>query len=225
MLSHSTSHRDESSRAGGLRRLRDSAVVGVVATSLVGFAALAQAQAADDATWDRVARCESGGNWATDTGNGYHGGLQFNERTWKAHGGKGRAQDAPKAEQIRVAENVLRSQGAGAWPVCGRKAGLTGAGPARRAERSTAKQPDRTRKSVASAPPASGPREEPASSTEQSAPPANTDEIEVRPGDTLSDIAATHHIPGGWQALYAKNLAMVGPDPDLIRPGQRLSLR
>ncbi|MET7301823.1 transglycosylase family protein [Embleya sp. NPDC005575] len=225
MLSHSTSHRDESRRAGGLRRLRDSAVVGVVATSLVGFAALAQAQAADDATWDRVARCESGGNWATDTGNGYQGGLQFNERTWKAHGGKGRARDASKAEQIRVAENVLRSQGAGAWPVCGRKAGLAGAGPARRAERSEAERPVHTRKSAASAPSASGPREEPASSAEPTLPPADADEILVQPGDTLSGIAATHQIPGGWPALYAKNQATVGPDPDLISPGQRLSLR
>ncbi|MFF7245643.1 transglycosylase family protein [Embleya sp. NPDC008237] len=225
MLSHSTSHRDESHRAGGRRRLRASAVVGVVATSLVGFVAVGQARAADDATWDRVAHCESGGNWTTDTGNGYHGGLQFKESTWKANGGKGRAQDAPKAEQIRVAENVLRSQGAGAWPVCGRKAGLAGAGPARRAERSTNDRSERPAKAAAPDRPASDSREQPASSPEQFPLPPNADEIVVRPGDTLSGIAAAHHLPDGWPALYAKNQATVGPNPDLIHPGQRLSLR
>ncbi|WP_406300690.1 transglycosylase family protein [Embleya sp. NBC_00888] len=225
MLSHSTSHRDESHRACGRRRLRDSAVVGVVATSLLGFATVTQARAADDAAWDRVAQCESGGNWSTDTGNGYHGGLQFKESTWKANGGKGRAQDAPKAEQIRVAENVLRSQGAGAWPVCSRKAGLTGADAPRRAERSTA---DRRRRAAEATPSAGSTTDrgsELATSPEPLPASEGSGEILVRPGDTLSGIAAAHNLPGGWPALYGKNRAIVGPDPDLIRPGQRLSLR
>ncbi|MFE2871538.1 transglycosylase family protein [Embleya sp. NPDC059259] len=225
MLSHSTSHRDESRPAGGRRRLRDTAVVGVVATSILGFTAMTQARAADDATWDRVAHCESGGNWSTETGNGYHGGLQFNERTWRANGGKGRAQDAPKAEQIRVAENVLRSQGAGAWPVCGRKAGLAGAGPARRTERSAAERPGRAKKSATSTRPASGPQEQSAAAPEESRRPADAAEVVVRPGDTLSGIADEQQFPGGWPALYARNREAVGPDPDLIQPGQRLLLR
>lgn len=72
--------------------------------------------------WDAVARCESGGNWAINTGNGYYGGLQFTMGTWRANGGAGSPHSAPKSEQIRVAENVLNRQGIGAWPVCGRRA-------------------------------------------------------------------------------------------------------
>ncbi|WP_280347067.1 transglycosylase family protein [Nocardia neocaledoniensis] len=69
--------------------------------------------------WDGVAQCESGGNWGINTGNGYYGGLQFSQSTWAANGGQGSAHNASKEEQIRVAENVLASQGIGAWPHCG----------------------------------------------------------------------------------------------------------
>lgn len=71
--------------------------------------------------WDAVAQCESGGNWAINTGNGYVGGLQFTMGTWRSNGGAGSPQHASREEQIRVAENVLDSQGIGAWPVCGRR--------------------------------------------------------------------------------------------------------
>lgn len=71
--------------------------------------------------WDAIAQCESGGNWAISTGNGYGGGLQFTSGTWHANGGSGSAAGASRDEQIRVAENVLHSQGIGAWPVCGRR--------------------------------------------------------------------------------------------------------
>jgi LysM repeat protein len=72
--------------------------------------------------WNAIAQCESGGNWGTNTGNGFYGGLQFTEGTWLANGG-GRyassANQASAAQQIAVANNVLASQGIGAWPVCG----------------------------------------------------------------------------------------------------------
>lgn len=71
--------------------------------------------------WDAVASCESGNNWAINTGNGYFGGLQFTLGTWHANGGSGMPNQASREEQIRVAENVLHSQGIGAWPVCGRR--------------------------------------------------------------------------------------------------------
>jgi resuscitation-promoting factor RpfE len=71
--------------------------------------------------WDAIAQCESGGNWSINTGNGFSGGLQFTPSTWRANGGSGSAQGASREEQIRVAENVLHSQGIGAWPVCGRR--------------------------------------------------------------------------------------------------------
>ena len=69
--------------------------------------------------WDAVAQCESGGNWTINTGNGYYGGLQFSLGTWQANGGSGLPHQASREEQIRVAQNVLRTQGIGAWPVCG----------------------------------------------------------------------------------------------------------
>ncbi|WP_275578161.1 transglycosylase family protein [Yimella sp. NH-Cas1] len=78
--------------------------------------------------WDRVAQCESGGNWRINTGNGYYGGLQFSYTTWRGFGGTAYASYAHLAtreQQIRIAQNTLRVQGPGAWPVCSRRAGLT----------------------------------------------------------------------------------------------------
>ena len=76
---------------------------------------------ADSVNWDAIAQCESGGNWAINTGNGHYGGLQFKQATWSANGGVGNPARAPRSEQIRVAENVLRTQGLKAWPTCGAK--------------------------------------------------------------------------------------------------------
>ena len=87
-----------------------------------GLALAGQAGAATDGEWDQVASCESGGNWAINTGNGYQGGLQFSPSTWSGHGGGEYAPSAhlaTKEEQIAVAERVLASQGKGAWPTCG----------------------------------------------------------------------------------------------------------
>jgi LysM repeat protein len=79
---------------------------------------------AGGSVWDRLAQCESGGNWSVNTGNGYSGGLQFAPGTWRAHGGTGSAHNASRAEQIRVAERVRASQGWGAWPACSARLGL-----------------------------------------------------------------------------------------------------
>jgi hypothetical protein len=89
-----------------------------------------QAAAASDTEWDQVARCESGGNWGINTGNGFYGGVQFAAGTWASHGGSQyapSAQLATKDQQIAIAERVLASQGRGAWPVCG--TGLSGPSP------------------------------------------------------------------------------------------------
>jgi uncharacterized protein YabE (DUF348 family) len=76
--------------------------------------------------WDRIAECESGGNWAINSGNGYYGGLQFNHQTWVAYGGDAyatNAHQASKAQQIAIAEKVRADRGGySAWPVCGKKA-------------------------------------------------------------------------------------------------------
>jgi uncharacterized protein YabE (DUF348 family) len=74
----------------------------------------------DTGVWDRIAECESGGNWAANTGNGYYGGLQFNLGTWQSYGGSGRPDQNSREQQIAVAERVRDAEGGyGAWPVCG----------------------------------------------------------------------------------------------------------
>ena len=92
-----------------------------------GVAAAPAASAAPSNVWDRVAACESGGNWKIATGNGYYGGLQFSASSWRAAGGTRYASmphKASKSQQIAAAKNLLRMQGPGAWPVCSKKAGL-----------------------------------------------------------------------------------------------------
>ena len=119
-------HRKPTTSTVGVAKLAfTGAVIGGGGIALAGHAA-----AAPDSEWDRVAACESGGNWGINTGNGYHGGLQFSQGTWASHGGGEYASSANQAtrdQQIAVAERVLASQGRGAWPVCGR--GLSAATP------------------------------------------------------------------------------------------------
>jgi hypothetical protein len=99
------------------------AIAGAIAVS--GPLAMAgTANAVPASVWDKLAMCESTGNWAINTGNGFSGGLQFTPQTWRAFGGKGQAHQASREEQIAVAERVLKGQGWGAWPACSRKLGL-----------------------------------------------------------------------------------------------------
>ena len=108
------------------KRITGVAIAGS-ATFVTGVALGAPANASGS-VWDAVAACESGGNWAINTGNGYQGGLQFSSSTWSSAGGTRyapRADLASKAEQIATAQRVLASQGPGAWPTCGKRAGLT----------------------------------------------------------------------------------------------------
>ena len=83
------------------------------------------AVAVDGGVWDQLARCEAGGNWAINTGNGYYGGLQFNPGTWRAYGGQGMPHQNSREQQIAIAEKVRAASGGfGAWPGCARKLGL-----------------------------------------------------------------------------------------------------
>ncbi|WP_309504850.1 MULTISPECIES: transglycosylase family protein [Nocardioides] len=78
-----------------------------------------------DSVWDRLAQCEAGGNWATNTGNGYYGGLQFSLGTWHAYGGPGMPHTASRETQIAIATKVRDASGGyGAWPGCAAKLGL-----------------------------------------------------------------------------------------------------
>ncbi|MEV6957681.1 transglycosylase family protein [Streptomyces sp. NPDC051207] len=176
-------------------------------------------QAADMDTWEKVAACESTGDWDINTGNGFYGGLQFTQSTWAAYGGTAyapRADLATRQQQIAVAEKVLDGQGPGAWPTCSERAGLTRGGdtPGARPVEAREKQ-DKPSRSQADVRPQTTPQSRVGS----------TEMYTVVRGDTLSGIAQERHVEGGWQGLYAANRKTLGPDPDLILPGQRLSLR
>ena len=118
-------HAQPTKRSTARRRLAGVAVAG--ATAAVGSVATA-GNASAETVWDRVAACESGGNWSINTGNGFYGGLQFHPQTWTGFGGGKYASSAhlaTKAQQIEIAQKVLQVQGPGAWPVCSQRAGLT----------------------------------------------------------------------------------------------------
>ncbi|MDG3011674.1 transglycosylase family protein [Rhodococcus sp. D2-41] len=94
------------------------AVAGVIAAAPIAL--ISGTANASTHNWDAVAQCESSGNWAINSGNGFYGGLQFTNSTWNEFGGQGAPQNASRAQQIQVAERVLAVQGPGAWPVCGK---------------------------------------------------------------------------------------------------------
>ena len=107
------------------RLLTSIGITGVAMTAPLVFAAPAQAGPLRQEAWDRVAQCESGGNWRANTGNGYYGGLQFSRGTWQSYGGgtyAGTANQATRLQQIEIAEKVLSAQGWDAWPICSRRA-------------------------------------------------------------------------------------------------------
>ncbi|OEU99478.1 peptidase [Streptomyces qinglanensis] len=215
-------HRRHQPRAVSRVSLRVTAGGAGIALPLVG-AQTADAAAGD--VWEKVAACESSGNWNSATDNGYFGGLQFSSSTWEAYGGTAyaaRADQATKDQQIAVAEKVLEGQGPGAWPTCGPRAGLTRGDAAPAAARH-----------------GSGRQVDPAGTTaaERTAQAAQTKADRARAergkklttyqvvgGDTLSGIAQEHEVAGGWHTLYEGNRSTIGADPDLILPGQRLSL-
>ncbi|GAA3870735.1 hypothetical protein GCM10023084_24750 [Streptomyces lacrimifluminis] len=188
-----------------------------IALPLVGAGA---ADAADVATWNKVAACESTNDWNINTGNGYYGGLQFSQSTWEAYGGRvyaGRADLATKDQQIAVAEKVLKAQGPGAWPTCSVRAGLTRGGdtPDINPSGNPGNSERKSQRTVRDVKPQITPQSQ-----------AGTAEMyTVVHGDTLSGIADDREVRGGWQRLYAANRTTIGTDPDLIVPGQRLNLR
>jgi murein DD-endopeptidase MepM/ murein hydrolase activator NlpD len=214
-----------------------------LALPLIG---MSSAHAASTGVWDKVAKCESSGNWKINTGNGYYGGLQFTASTWRAYGGAEyapRADLATRSEQIAVAEKVLDSQGPRAWPVCSVRAGLnrepatashtvrvsTGtkkakAAPKRTATTHTSPTSHPVHQVDAKKPAAKPEAKKPAPKKSDATKPGAEDRYTVVHGDTLSDIASDHQVKGGWPSLYADNRAVVGDDPDLILPGQRLTL-
>ncbi len=226
----------------------------VVAIAGAGMAVAGTgANAADGSTWDAIAQCESSGNWAINTGNGFSGGLQFTPSTWAAFGGVGAPENASRAEQIAVAERVQAGQGWGAWPSCSAQLGLSGGGgqayspaavpaPAPVAAQSSEVAPVQ-QAPVQQAPVQQAPvQQAPVQQAPVQQAPAQYVPVEQAPvqqapapvtisgetytiqsGDTLSTIAQKLGIQGGWEALYSANLDTV-IHPDLIFTGQTLNL-
>lgn len=192
--------------------LAGAGVLGPLA--LIAATATSAEAAPNDGVWDRIAQCESGGNWNTDTGNGYSGGLQFSPSTWRAYGGGAYASSAAGAsreQQIAVASKVQQEQGWGAWPVCSAKAGATGSAPA--ASAAEASEPVQQAQ-----PEQSGQEAEPTRSDRGQ----SRGNYTVRSGDTLGSIAEAHS--ASWSSVYAANRAVVGGNPNLIVPGQKLNV-
>ncbi|TWE13363.1 transglycosylase family protein [Rudaeicoccus suwonensis] len=201
-------------------------VAGAAVVGATGLATAGDAHAASGSVWNAVAQCESGGNWSINTGNGFYGGLQFTHSTWIGFGGGAYASNANLAtpsQQIAIAERVLASQGPGAWPVCSVRAGLTrsnGSGSGYTPPAGTATPKQQTY---------SAPKKSTTVRKSESSARATTKvelsgkTLTVKAGDTLSGLAQTYHVSGGWQALFAANKGTVN-NPNLIFVGQHLQL-
>ncbi|MGB7424297.1 MAG: transglycosylase family protein [Ornithinimicrobium sp.] len=149
------------------------AMAGAVVAGTFALAPAAQA----DSVWDRVAACESGGDWSINTGNGYYGGLQFSASTWSGFGGGAYASTAnlaSKSQQITIAQRVLDGQGPGAWPTCSVEAGLTRANGGASSSRGTERASTPVEQSAPqpSTPTQSAPQQESAPAPTASAAPA-----------------------------------------------------
>jgi len=191
-----------------------SAVAAAGGLAAVALATAGSASAATDAQWNKLAECESGGNWGINTGNGYYGGLQFSRTTWLAYGGGAFAPTANKAsreQQISIAAKVAVGQGWGAWGCAGR-AGIYGASPT--APGDDARGGDQVSRSAA--------RKSLATNTAKGGSVGRGKHV-VHSGETLSSIATANHIGGGWQQLFAANKGVL-KSPNTLRVGQVLTL-
>ncbi|MEQ0565787.1 transglycosylase family protein [Amycolatopsis sp. NEAU-NG30] len=207
-MSYRGKHRKMSAATRTVARV---AIAGIA----VGAPLAIAATPASATNWDAIAQCESSGNWSTNTGNGYYGGLQFSQSTWKAYGGTGSAANASREEQIAVAERVLQGQGLGAWPVCGKKGG--GSSAPKATHKTTTKKSTAPKKTVAPKPAAA-----PAVTGVSSSNPAG--DYTVVAGDTLSKIAKQFNVQGGYKKLQELNAKYI-PNADLILVGQKIATK
>ncbi|AIL96540.1 resuscitation-promoting factor [Corynebacterium ureicelerivorans] len=113
--------------ARGTKKPAPAASAPATTTARAATSTTAAPAVAGGSVWDSIAQCESGGNWAINTGNGYQGGLQFSPSTWAGYGGTeyaATADQATREQQIAVAERVQAAQGWGAWPACTARLGI-----------------------------------------------------------------------------------------------------
>jgi nucleoid-associated protein YgaU len=206
------------------RAVATAAIAGAAVAVPVAMAASASA---DSVNWTAIANCESSGDWAANTGNGFYGGLQFTESTWLAYGGGQYARyayQASESQQIAVAEKVLAGQGIGAWPVCGAHAGdgTTYAGTNTGGSSSSSSSDANSSSSSDHSGSGSGSTSSHAPKHARTSRPTSGS-YTVRSGDTLSGIAAKEGV-SDWHTLYTANESTIGANPNLIFPGQVLDL-
>ena len=187
----------------------------------IGLSGAVPAEAATS-VWDKVAQCESGGNWKINTGNGFYGGVQFAAGTWKAYGGKtyaSQAHLATKAEQIAIARRVLAGQGPGAWPTCSRRAGLTKANG-----NASAKAMPATNPGASVIQKSSDSKKKIAKKSTHKKYSASGTTVHVKRGDTLRKIAKRYSVKGGWKGLWKLNKKTL-KNPNLIYIGQTIKIK
>jgi resuscitation-promoting factor RpfA len=194
---------------------------GLVLSLEIGLAGAVPAEGAMS-VWDKVAQCESGGNWKINTGNGFYGGVQFAAGTWRAYGGKtyaSQAHLATKAEQIAISRRVLAGQGAGAWPTCSRRAGLTKANGKASANATPATNPG-----ASAIQKSSDSKVKIAKKSTQKKYSATGKTVHVKRGDTLRKIAKRYDVKGGWKGLWKLNKKTI-KNPNLIYIGQTIKIK
>ncbi|MCI2420386.1 transglycosylase family protein [Saccharopolyspora sp. K220] len=202
MARYKGKHRKPSNTSRTVARV---AVAGAVIATPIAVAA----PAANAADWDKLAQCESSGNWNTNTGNGYYGGLQFSPSTWSAYGGTQYASSAHQAtreQQIAVAEKVLAAQGTGAWPGCTAKLNWASGSTKVSTKTTTPKKTVPKTKTTTNKPTVK----------------ANGADYTVQIGDTLSRIGEQFGVK--YQEIAERNASII-KDPNLIFPGQQLDIK
>lgn len=203
---------------------RRGATVAAISAAGLALSATAANATTSTSTWDALAQCESGGNWATNTGNGYSGGLQFSPSTWSAYGGTGSPADATREQQIAVAEQVQASQGWGAWPSCAAQLGLSGGGTGTAPVQSVPVQSVPVQSAtLQSAPVQAATTAQVPAAKHATAVALSGETYTLQAGDTLSIVADKLGIAGGWQHLADANLDTIS-DPNLVFEGQVIQL-
>lgn len=209
MARYQGKHRKPSNTARNVARM---AVAGAVVATPIAVSAPANA-----ADWDALAQCESSGNWSANTGNGFSGGLQFTQSTWKAYGGgqyASNAKDASREEQIQVAQKVLQAQGTKAWPGCSSKTSWSsGSSDSSSSKSSSAKSSSSSGSSAKSSS---------AKQSKSSSVRSKGADYTVQQGDTLGKIAQKYGVK--YQDVFERNSNTL-KDPNTIFPGQQLEIR
>lgn len=211
MARYQGKHRKPSNTARNVARV---AVAGAVVATPIAVSAPANA-----ANWDALAKCESSGNWSANTGNGFSGGLQFTQSTWKAYGGSqyaSNAKDASREEQIQVAEKVLQAQGTKAWPGCSSKTSWSSgssdssSGSSKSSSAKSSSSSDSSKKSSSS------------KQSKSSSVRSQGADYTVQQGDTLGKIAQKYGVD--HQDVFERNSSTL-KSPNMIFPGQQLDIR